>query len=380
MAEQPITWRQLAAPDFSASMRGMEQARASFRDAFAGLTQLAKDQEVIQKRVRDEAQHGILLSAQELLAGATTPEQLDTIRGQVQRFREQLDPAQRTQLLGAEDKRLGEIRNRITADRVAADSDFAWNNRGVLNQAQELFANGKVAEASALLAPYRDQISNYGALYTQGMTAARQNAQEERARAAEDHLRQTRPLELQSKRLSITGQQVGNETAYQSLQKNIFEQEQGKTPTPADITRFDETVRKGTAQLNALDDRIRNAAVQETLLERTKASFQWDKKTAERMAPEIRKLLSNPEFKDLRLEEALSLIQSADEKGSLLSRWINGDNSLIAKARERLKSPEHAAGQVALSEQIQTATQDFQARMRAERDAVSGSRQHPGCL
>ena len=109
MAGQPITWRQLAAPDFSASMRGMEQARAAFRDAFAGLNQMATDQEAIQKRVRDEAQLGTLLSAQELLAGATSPEQLDAIRGQVQGFREQLDPAQRTRLLGAESKRLDEI-------------------------------------------------------------------------------------------------------------------------------------------------------------------------------------------------------------------------------------------------------------------------------
>lgn len=157
-----ITWQNINAPSNDSAMRGFASAGDNFNRAFDSLGGILKGAEVAQQYRVDQADEAKVLAFKEAMSKARTPDEVATLQGQWDTMRSDMTNKGRTAVLGAEDARTAALQQQITTRNTFNDAQALNDNRTVIDQYKALQAQGKGAEAEALIAPYMDKIPGFG--------------------------------------------------------------------------------------------------------------------------------------------------------------------------------------------------------------------------
>lgn len=153
---EPITWRQMVAPDGAAALRSMAFAGNAITNAFSGGADLASKF----GKLQDEQAQQRYLS---LLDTARTPEEIEALRqsGQLVQMQEGMTPQALAAIRPALDAKTKSLQQGIMdsfklteAKNNAADTELARQYLPVKDQAGSLIAQGNIDAATALLQQY----------------------------------------------------------------------------------------------------------------------------------------------------------------------------------------------------------------------------------
>ena len=377
----PITWRQLAAPNMADAARPMEYARQSVSAGFEGLQRTLDQYNQAYKENQDKDQALKSLAVQELLQTARTPEEVAAMQPQVQSMTAAItDPRFRKEVLGAQDSRAAFLRDALVKDWQYQDQSQVRENRPITNTIQRHIANKDLDLAKYVADAYADRVPNIGEFYQTIENSGRKDlewgekqAGWQRAANAETRAQAEEGRRTTMHPFAVTQAELNNETSYANLQKTIGEMAQGKAPSVANLERLTSLQRAGEARIAEMDDRISNPGVQEKLFKTIKERFGGDKDTAEKVISQVRSLVTNPAYKDVRYEDALRLATGT----STSSGWFSSGRRLKGDVDAFMQTPEYGARGVELSTNLSKAGEDFKREIAAATAAL-GQEVRPG--
>ena len=379
----PITWRQLAAPNMADAARPMEYARQSLNAGFEGLQRTLDFYNQSYKENQDKDQALKSLAVQELLQTARTPEEVAALQPQLQSLTAAItDPKYRKEVLGAQDSRAAFLRDALVKDWQYQDQNQARENRPITNTIQTHIANGNYDAARYVAGAYADRLNNSGDIALDIRDAGRKDLEwgEKRQGWQRAANAETRAQAEESRRVlmhpyAVTQAQLNNENSYAGLQKTISEMAQGKTPSIANLERLASIQRDGESRLGSMDDRISSPAVQEKLFKTIKERFGGDKDTAEKVISQVRGLVSNPAYKDLRFDDAVRLATGTNTS----TAWYRPGNGqrLASEVDAFMQTPEYGARGVELSTNMAKAGEALRQELAAATAAL-GQEARPG--
>lgn len=379
----PITWRQLAAPNMADAARPMEYARQSLNAGFEGLQKTLDFYNQSYKENQDKDQAMKALAVQELLQTAKTPEQVAGLQPQLQALTAAItEPKYRKEVLGAQDSRAAFLRDALVKDWQYQDQNQARENRPITNTIQMHLANGDLDQAKYVAGAYADRLNNAGEIFQGIKDSGRKDLEWgekqkgwQRADNAETRAQEEEKRRVAMHPYAVTQAQLNNETTYANLQETIGKMAQGNTPSIANLERLASIQRDGESRLSSMDDRIGSPAVQEKLFKTIKERFGGDKDTAEKVISQVRGLVSNPAYKDLRFDDAVRLATGTDTS----TAWYRPGNGrrLASEVDAFMQTPEYGARGVELSTNMAKAGEEFKREMAAATAAL-GQDVRPG--
>jgi len=226
----PITWRNVAAPDFSGASNMMEQARQSFSSAFGAADNLLGQRQAIEQGNQENQVNLNTDQFEQMLRSRfQTPEELQAARqsGELDALRQQFgEYGLDTERTGAEaiDTLISGLQSRARTDQEYTDYQRGLNNREAREAHDVAIAEGRFDDAARIRA--ETDFLNEGAM-ARDQTTAEQNL--ENLNWTRENRANTRADRAEQKR--IEGLQKQGQALASEMLLNV--REQGQDPTDA---------------------------------------------------------------------------------------------------------------------------------------------------
>ena len=156
------------------------------------------------------------------MASYRTPEELAAAQGTLEAARAGLDTRSAAELRGAFDARLATVRTQQGAEQKYSDDQLDRSQLADRDQVAQLQAQGKFAEADAILA--RIDFRNEAPLHEAGSKARNEQTQRERATTTFEQGQETHGLTIRGRRIEVANQELADKDAknLRSLEGEVF--------------------------------------------------------------------------------------------------------------------------------------------------------------
>jgi hypothetical protein len=150
----PITWQNVNAPSNDAAMRGMESAGQNLTGGLDKFASILANREQVNQGVADRGRQASQEEYLNLVQSYKTPEELQAARmsGVLDQRLASLDPRNQAAVRGAQEARITSLQTQATAGNTFATGQKTFADAPMIEQHNQLVANGDTVGAAALRA------------------------------------------------------------------------------------------------------------------------------------------------------------------------------------------------------------------------------------
>ena len=158
----PITWRSLMNVSLQDAERPLVSSANLFSSGFDRLQKSVTDWEGGEAKIADRQDDKLALAFKEKLLTAKTPEERAAMQAELDGMTSNMGLRARTATLGEAEKRDAFLRTDVVAQRLFKDNTTEYENRGDVQEAFALGAQGKTKEALEKIAHLKGKLPRYG--------------------------------------------------------------------------------------------------------------------------------------------------------------------------------------------------------------------------